>query len=233
MSQSFKLFRLQQIDSELDKIYSRLNEIEAKLADDLQIRLAQEKVEDAHQEQNDAALHLRRAEVDVQSQRSKIEQSEATLYSGKVKNPKELQDLQNEAEALKRYLTILEDRQLEAMLVLDDAEENYQATAKSHSGIVEEINLQNNQLLKEKELLNQDLTRQESERQAAASNINANDLESYNALRSKKSGVAVSRVVERTCSACGSTLSAATYGSAQIPTKITHCDTCRRILYVG
>ena len=71
MSQSFKLFRLQQIDSELDKIYSRLSEIEAKLADDLQIRLAQEKVEDAHQEQNDAALHLRRAEVDVQSQRSK------------------------------------------------------------------------------------------------------------------------------------------------------------------
>ena len=131
MSQSFKLFRLQQIDSELDKIYSRLNEIEAKLADDLQIRLAQEKVEDAHQEQNDAALQLRRAEVDVQSQRSKIEQSEATLYSGKVKNPKELQDLQNEAEALKRYLTILEDRQLEAMLVLDDAEPNHiQASSK-------------------------------------------------------------------------------------------------------
>lgn len=233
MSQSFKLFRLQQIDSKLDKTLSRLSEIEEILADNNQIRLAEGKVEKTHQVRDDDAAKLRRAEIDVQSQRSKIEQSEATLYSGKVQNPKELQDLQNEVESLKRFLSTLEDRQLEAMLVLDDAEEGYQAAVESHTRIVEEINIQNKHLLKEKELLMQDHIRQESEREAAASNISTDDLELYNALRPKKSGVAVSRVVERTCSACGSTLTAATFSSANIPTKITRCDTCRRILYVG
>ena len=233
MSQSFKLFRLQQIDSELEKTHSRLSEIETILADNNQIRLAEVKVDKTHQVRDDDTVILRRAEFEVQSQRSKIEQSEATLYSGKVKNPKELQDLQNEVESLKRYLVVLEDRQLEAMLVLDDAEERYQAAVKSHNRIIEEINNQNEHLLKEKELLMQVLIRQESEHKAAASNISKVDLQLYNALRPKRSGVAVSRVVERTCSACGSTLSAATFSSAQIPTKITRCDTCTRILYVG
>jgi predicted nucleic acid-binding Zn-ribbon protein len=233
MSESFKLFRLQQIDSELDNTHSRLGEIEAILADNRQVRLAEYDVETTLQVRDDAASKLRREEIEVQSQRSKIEQSEATLYSGKVKNPKELQDYQHEVESLTRYLSTLEDRQLEVMLILDETEERYQAAVESHSKLVNEINLQNEHLLKEKELLQQDLIRQESERQAASSNISPDDLELYDALRPKKSGVAVSRVVERTCSACGSTLTAATFSSAQIPSKISRCDTCGRILYVG
>jgi predicted nucleic acid-binding Zn-ribbon protein len=233
MSQSFKLFRLQQIDNELDKIQSRLSEIKTLLADDRKIRIAEFEVEKAHQERNDAVMKLRHAEGEVQSQRSKIEQSEATLYGGKVKNPKELQDLQNEAESLKRYLTTLEDRQLEAMFILDDAEEKYQAAMESQSLTIEESNNQNQELLKEKDLLTQDFNRQESERQAAASNISAGDLALYDSLRPKKSGLAVSRVVEKTCSACGSTLSASTFSSAQNTSKITCCDTCGRLLYVG
>jgi predicted nucleic acid-binding Zn-ribbon protein len=233
MSESFKLFRLQQIDSELDNTHSRLGEIEAILADNRQVRLAENDVETTLQVRDDAASKLRREEIEVQSQRLKIEQSEATLYSGKVKNPKELQDYQHEVESLTRYLSTLEDRQLEVMLILDETEERYQAAVESHSKIVNEVNLQNEHLLKEKELLQQDLIRQESERQAASSNISPDDLKLYDALRPKKSGVAVSRVVERTCSACGSTLTAATFSSAQIPSKISRCDTCGRILYVG
>lgn len=233
MSQSFKLFRLQQIDNELDKIQFRLTEIEALLADNSKIRIAEFEVEKAHQERNEAAVKLRRAEGEVQSQRSKIEQSEATLYGGKVKNPKELQDLQNEAESLKRHLITLEDRQLEAMLFFDDAEEEYLAATDSKSRIIEENKGQNEELLKEKGNLLQNLNRQESERQAAASNISAADLELYDSLRPKKSGLSVSRVVEKTCSACGSTLSASTFSAAQNPTKLTRCDTCGRILYVG
>lgn len=233
MSESFKLFRLQQIDSELDNTHSRLGEIEAILADNRQVRLAENDVETTLQVRDDAASKLRREEIEVQSQRLKIEQSEATLYSGKVKNPKELQDYQHEVESLTRYLSTLEDRQLEVMLILDETEERYQAAVESHSKLVNEINLQNEHLLKEKELLQQDLIRQESERQAASSNISPDDLKLYDALRPKKSGVAVSRVVERTCSACGSTLTAATFSSAQIPSKISRCDTCGRILYVG
>jgi uncharacterized protein len=51
-----------------------------------------------------------------------MQTSEASLYGGKIRNPKELQDLQVEIAALKRRTATLEDEQLEAMLAVEDAE---------------------------------------------------------------------------------------------------------------
>jgi hypothetical protein len=233
MSQTFKLFRLQQIDSELDRGRARLKEIEIQLADDRQIRLSQKSLDSSRKDRDQAAKTLRKAEQAVQQQRLKIERSEATLYGGKVVNPKELQDLQLEAESLKKYLSILEDQQLEAMFEFDDEELKYQEVSASHSDIIAQIAHQNDELVEERIVLLQDMTRQESERLAAASNINPQEMRIYDNLRQKKSGVAVARVIERTCAACGSTLSAAIFSSAQMPNKITRCAACGRILYVG
>lgn len=233
MTQTFKLFRLQQIDSEIDRGHARLKEIEIQLANDRQIRLSQKRVDISRKDRDQAAKALRKAEQSVQEQRMKIERSEATLYGGKVANPKELQDLQLEAESLKRYLSTLEDDQLEAMLELDDKELNYRETSESHSDITAQIAHQNEALIEERNVLLHDMSRQESERQAAASNIAPPDMRIYEKLRQQKNGVAVARVIEKTCAACGSTLSAAIFSSAQMPNKITRCATCGRILYVG
>jgi predicted nucleic acid-binding Zn-ribbon protein len=233
MSQTFKLFRLQQIDSDLDRGHARLKEIEIQLADDRQIRLSERRVESSKEERDQAAKILRKAEQAVQDQRMKIERSEATLYSGKVANPKELQDLQHEAESFKRYLSTLEDNQLEAMLELDEKESNFKAVSEANSDIIAQIAHQNDAMTEEKNELLREMARQESERQATASSIAAQDMKIYDKLRQQKNGVAVARVIEKTCAACGTTLSAAIYGSAQVPNKFTRCSTCGRILYVG
>jgi hypothetical protein len=98
MSQSFKLFRLQQIDSVLDKSHDRLKEIDRLLADDSQVRLSEQRLENAKKKRFEAEKSLRLAEDNVQEQRLKIERSQAALYGGKISNPKELQDLQQESE---------------------------------------------------------------------------------------------------------------------------------------
>ena len=233
MSQTFKLYRLQQIDREMDRGRARLEEIEIQLADDSQIRLSEKRVEDARVEREQAAKELRKAEQAVQDQRIKIERSEAALYGGKVANPKELQDLQQEGESLKKYLSTLEDGQLEAMLELDDKESTYQELTNAHSDITAQIEHLHEALVEEKTALLQDLSRQENERKAAASNIPSGEMRIYENLRVQKNGIAVAGVIEKTCAACGSTLSAAVYSSAQMPNKITRCSTCGRILYVG
>ncbi len=64
---------------------------------------------------------VKQAEVDAQNQRLKIEQIEASLYSGKGHSPKELLDLQDDVAALKRHLITLEDTQLEAMLAAEES----------------------------------------------------------------------------------------------------------------
>lgn len=233
MSQSFKLFRLQQIDTILDKGQIRLDEIDRLIADDLEIRLSQQRLERTRRKRFEAKKNLRLAEENVKSQRLKIERSQSTLYGGKVVNPKELQDLQQESEALKRYLETLEDHQLVAMLELDEAESQFREAENNLTDIENQVAAQRKILATEKSELIHDLQRQESERDATASNIDIYDMRSYDTLRKQKNGIAVARVVEKTCAACGSTLTASTFSSAQVPTKITRCNSCGRILYVG
>jgi len=233
MSQSFKLFRLQLIDTILDKGEVRLSEIDQQLKEDREIRLSQGKLERAQKNKYEAEKILRLAEVNVKEQRMKIEHSQAALYGGKVINPKELQDLQHESEALKRYLVILEDQQLEAMLALDEAEAQFGAAEDNLAESENQVTAQKKQLSGEKSELIHDLEITEAEREAAASNIDARDLQQYERLRKQKNGIAVARVVDKTCAACGSTLTASTFSSAKVPTKITRCHSCGRILYVG
>lgn len=233
MSQSFKLFRLQQIDTTIDKGQQRLSEIDRLLKEDLEIRLSQQKLERAQKIKFEAEKDLRLAEAVVKEQRLKIEHSQSALYGGKVVNPKELQDLQHESEALRRYLVTLEDQQLEAMLALDEADSQLSAAESHQVDTEKQVASLREQLAIQRSELIHDLEINESEREAAVSNIDQYDLRHYERLRKQKNGRAVARIVDKTCAACGSTLTASTYSSAKVPTKITRCNSCGRILYAG
>lgn len=233
MSQPFKLYRLQQIDSQLDRGRARLREIEIALSDHATLNQARQRAEVTEDKLQETVKKLRRAEQEVHAQRIKIEQTEASLYGGKVRNPKELQDLQNESAALKRYLSVLEDRQLEAMLELEEAEsENEEASAVLEK-VRAEISREKAILIEEQTNLFRDVDRQENERQAAASNIPVEDINLYDHLRRIRSGVAVAKVSDKACMACGSTLSGALLSAALNPNQITRCASCGRILYAG
>lgn len=233
MSRSFQLFRLQQIDSQIDTARNRLHEIQIALNEDEALRQAKQQAQAAEDHLAAERKLLRRAEEAVQAQRVKIEQTESTLYGGKVRNPKELQDIQNEAAALKRFLSNLEDRQLEGMLRVEEAEEQ-QAVAEKH---LEEVQLQaaqkNSSLVVEQESLVKETGRLETERSATADSIAEEDLTMYMKLRQQRRGVAVAKVSDNACSACGSTLNAALLHMARSPSQIVRCDVCGRILYGG
>ena len=233
MSSSSQLFRLQQIDSLNDQTLARLDEIEQLLNDRSLIDQAEASSKKADKALQEETQKLRQAENNVRDQRIKIEQDEASLYSGKMQNPKELQDLQNEVAALKRYLSTLEDRQLEIMITVEEAEsEAKQAQSnvlKTQAQLVEQnahLNAEKSKLLKEKERL-------EIEHQVACDAITREDLDLYNQLRKSRRGIAVIRVVDRTCAACGSTLTPALVQAVNSSGQIVRCPSCSRILYPG
>lgn len=233
MSQPFKLFRLQQIDTQIDRLQARLGEIEAILQDQTAQAQATAEHDSAQAELNQKLKMLKRAEEDVRSQRVKIEQTEATLYGGKVRNPKELQDLQNEIAALKRYLSVLEDRQLEAMLEVEASEESEQAAASRLEAVNQSAGEQHSDLKAERARLESEVEHAGAERQATISSIPEEDLNLYEQLRRQRKGLAVAKVSDRYCSACGSTLSATQLHAARSSTQLTRCDVCGRILYSG
>jgi len=233
MSQPFKLYRLQQTDSQLDQKQSRLVTIENILQDDRQLQEAQNALAKCEQTLHAAQRTLRQAEAEVQAQRIKIEQNQAALYGGKIRNPKELQDLQKESAALKRYLSVLEDHQLEAMIVVEEAEAEHARATNNLTDLNARRIEQNATLVGEQSALLKDVARLEDERIATASTIEEADIQLYESLRVSRHGNAVAQIQDNACAACGSTLTPGTIQAARSGSSLTRCAFCGRILYMG
>lgn len=233
MSQSFKLYRLQQIDSNLDQSLSRINQIEQLIKDDRLLIEAVRKVQIQEKRMAEAQKELDKAETNVRDQQIKIEQTESSLYGGKIRNPKELQDLENELGALKRYRSVLEERLLDCMMIEEEIDAEHSAAVDNLEEIRAERGKDHKQLESEKAQLEKDVARLEEERQVVARSIPDPDLSSYQNLRQKKKGIAVAKVNDKFCSACGSTLSTSLLYEARSPNNISYCETCGRILYAG
>jgi len=232
MNRPSLLYHLQKIDTQLDRHRHRQREIAALLADATEARQAEGRVESAAEALSKVTKELRSAEEKVKDQRLKIQLIEASLYGGKIRNPKELQGLQEEAEALKRFLGVLEDRQLECMLALDEVKEHHRAAQDALARTRQKIERLHAHLNAEQARLEEEVRALEGDRINRAGAILADDLALYERLRKGRAGVAVSRVNERACASCGATLTAALHQAARSPSQITHCETCGRILYV-
>jgi predicted nucleic acid-binding Zn-ribbon protein len=233
MSAALGLYRLQQVDSQIDQIQARLKAIQQVLENDAELRLARDSSAAAGTRQHEAERLLKLSESEVEKQRIKIEQTEASLYGGRVHNPKELQDLQKDAASLKRHLETLEERQLEAMVAVESAEKDLQTAQTGLERVQSQIKEQNRDLTVEGESLRRDLERLSSERQAVVRDIATQALSDYEQLRRQKRGIAITTVADNACEACGTTLTASQQQSARSTSQLFHCPTCGRILFAN
>ena len=224
MSQPLHLYRLQQVDSQLDSAHKRLEEIKIALEDDSALKQAEMEDNSALAEQETAQRELKRAEEEVAAQQQKIANNQKTLYNGSVTNSKELEDLQNEAAALGRYLNTLEEKQIEKMIALEEVQAIFSQTQENLEN-VKTKGIQDNALLNgERSILLDNIDKFKNDREKALEIVDADNLRLYTKLRKKKRGRAVAEVKDSICAACGSTLTAAQAQEARSPTIITCCN---------
>jgi hypothetical protein len=233
MSQISNLYRLQQIDSQIDAANARLTIIETSLLDDLSIQTAKQMFDSNDENHKSLVKKLHEFENKTYDTRIKIELAEVSLYGGKIHNPKELQELQTEIASLKRMLASLEDKQLEIMMEVETAEEKLMWV---NEGLIEAEKQQverNAELNGEKTKLLSQLERLDSERKATLPTIPTLELSLYDQLRKSRNGVAVAKINARSCNACGTTLTAALVQATQSTNQLIRCPSCSRILYPG
>jgi predicted nucleic acid-binding Zn-ribbon protein len=233
MSAALGLFRLQQVDSQIDQIRARLKSIQDTLDNDRELRTASEQLAAADSRNKEAVRALNQAEADFEKQRVKIEQIEASLYGGQVHNPKELQDLQKDVVSLKKYHETLESRELEAMMVVESTEGEWQAVKAGLEQIQSRVSIQHKELMEERESLQKDIETLESERNAVMNNLDGPSVKLYNQLRQQRRGIAVATLTDSSCSACGSTLTPSQQQIARSTIQLFLCPTCGRILYAN
>jgi len=233
MSSPLSLYRLQQVDSQTDRIQVRLDVIKQKLEDDGELRIANKLLSDVEATNNESSKVLYRLQTEVDSLHNKMEQSEVNLYSGNVQNPKELQELQNDIAAQKRFLLTLEDRLLEAMIKNEETVKDLKDAQLFTQTIREQLINQSHNLKEEQNNLNKDLARATAERQAIICELEIESIDLYEKLRRVRRGIAVSNVAEGTCSACGTTFTASQLQAARSVSQITLCPSCGRVIYAG
>lgn len=233
MNQAFHLYRVQQIDTQIDQTESSLAAVDRLLAGDEAVRQARQNAEQAGKRLHQARQDLKQIEFAVQEQQIKISQSESTLYSGRVRNPKELQDLQKEIASLKKHLNTLEDQQIEAMLATEEAEAQDQTAADELNQTQATFAEQSAGWRGQREQLVRNLERLQAERAAALSLVTPENLAIYENLRKRKSGIAVSVAKEGSCSACGAGIRPSELQELRAAQNLSFCSTCGRILYAG
>lgn len=233
MSAALGLYRLQQIDSQIDQARARLAIIQQTLENDADLRAATERFASAEKAHQQTERAQRQAEADVQSQKIKIEQAESSLYSGTVRNPKELQDLQHDVASLKKHLTTLEDRLLEAMLATETAASSLNEARAALTQAESRLDAQTRSLTAERANLSHTIERLDAERKAAASPLDPKLLEQYEALRRERRGLAVATISDGACAACGTTLTPAQQQTARSSAQMIRCPTCGRILFAN
>jgi predicted nucleic acid-binding Zn-ribbon protein len=227
------LFRLQTLDSQMDTHQSRLDEIEDRLRVHPELDRARAEETAANDLLESARKALRHAEAETHRQQQRIADTEKTLYSGSVRQPKELQELQEEGASLRRFLAVLEERQLQAMMQYEEAEQAASAARgareeRERERAQEELDLRAEQARQQSSLAT--LTAQ---REAALSAVSADDLKTYNTLRNAKRGLAVVRLEDGSCTGCGVAPSRARIDLARSGQELVQCGNCGRILYLG
>ena len=231
MSASLGLYRLQQVDRQIDRVNSRLESIRQILENDAELRESLKQTETSQAEHDLARHELKTTEAEVEVQKIKIEQAESSLYGGRVQNPKELQDLQKDVASLKKHLATLEERELESMIKTENAENDLQSAKTKLELIQARLKNEHAKLLEEQSSLTLELQKLAQEREATLSPIDSKTVETYERLRQEKRGIAVAEISDNTCASCGARVNASLQQNARSQNQLAHCTSCGRILY--
>lgn len=214
----------------MDAHRNRLAAIDRALGQDAEMAAARSALSAARATLAEARKSARALEAEIQSVADKSQEVETTLYGGRVTHPKELKDLQDDLASLKRRHAGLEDKLLEVMVQIE-SEEAGEKAALAHSAQVEaDRQKSHGQWMTERKKIEAALATLVVEREAAEAPVPAADREVYAALRKRKHGLAVARLEDEGCGACGVAPSSSRAQAVRQSNEIIFCGNCERIL---
>lgn len=231
MTVAKKLFELQQIDLDIQREQVILDEVRSKLGENTILNEAKAQLEVSELHLADVLKQQREMEWELDDLKNMTDKIGEKLYSGKLKNPKELVGLEHEIGTLKASLRQKEDKLLDVMGEADvtqrKIEKERDQVRKFEVEWQQEQNLLN---VRESDITGQ-LNSIRKKRDVLANSIPAADLELYEGIRARKLQVVV-KVEQGMCQGCRLTLPMSERQRAKAG-NLVQCSSCGRILYLG
>jgi len=230
MNVSGQLYKLQQIDLELQREQQTLDEIENQLNDNEALLAAESKLALQKQELGVAKKEQKSIEWELESLQEKVNHVNNKLYSGTTKNPKELVNLENEARSLKSKIGDKENELLELMGQVEELEAEVETSTGELQLLKQEWQQRQETLNREKTGIGAKLVKLSESRQALTQQINSDVLGLYEQIKLMR-GQAVAKVEQGRCQGCHITLPTSQWQRVKAD-ELVQCNSCNRILYL-
>jgi uncharacterized protein len=231
-----RILELQELDSAIDRLEHRREQLEAgeelsalrKEMEEADARLGEIRLA------SDAvASESRRLELEIESMNAKLEAEQKRMYDGSIANPKELEALQHEIASLKDRRGRAEDDLLEQMLRREDLDARGAEAEKDATAARSRVEEVGGDAVKELDRIGADLAVRRTEREALVPAFDEELLELYDELRQSKHGIGAAAIVDGVCQACHEKLSAVELDRLKRTEGVKRCEYCRRIVVFG
>jgi predicted nucleic acid-binding Zn-ribbon protein len=231
MSVAKQLYQIQEIDLELESNEQALNQIASQLGESQAVTGAQAELTLEHQCLEELKREQHSAEWEVDALITKLTTAGEKLYSGSIKNPKELTNLQHEIDSLKTTRDRLEDKALEIIDQVELAETSVASLSSKLNQLEAEWHRQQQQLSSRMEQLKTILSDLEHNRQLLLAKIDPQAVEFYDKLK-KQRKTAVAKVEQGICLGCRISLPITDLQQARSG-NLVQCSSCGRILFLA
>jgi predicted nucleic acid-binding Zn-ribbon protein len=230
MSLAGQLYKLQQLDLELQKKQQELNEVENQLSDNKALVVAESKAASQKEQLEDAKRKQKSSEWELEDLQEKVRQIDSKLYSGKTKDPKELVNLEKEAKGLKSQIRTKEDALLGLMSQVEEIEAKVKTTAEELERLKREWEQRQETSRPRKSEIETVLVKLRGDRNGLAQQIDSEAFNIYERIRLTM-GQAVVKVERGRCLGCHITVPTSQWQKAKAGDLI-QCNNCSRILYL-
>jgi predicted nucleic acid-binding Zn-ribbon protein len=230
MSLAGQLYKLQQVDLELQKKQQELNEVENQLSDNTALVIAESKVASQKEQLEDAKKKQKSSEWELEDLQEKIRQIESKLYSGTTKDPKELVNLEKEVKGLKSQIRTKEDTLLGLMSQVEETEAKVKTTYEELERLKREWEQRQETFRPRKSEIETVLAKLRGDRNGLAQQIDSEAFNIYERIRLTR-GQAVVKVERGRCLGCHITVPTSQWQKAKAGDLI-QCNNCGRILYL-
>ena len=230
MSLAGQLYKLQQLDLELQKKQQELNEVENQLSDNKALVIAESKVASQKEQLEDATRKQKSSEWELDDLQEKVRQIESKLYSGTTKDPKELVNLEKEVKGLKGQIRTKEDALLGLMSQVEETEAKVKITAEDLKQLKREWDQRQETFRPRKSEIETVLAKLRGDRNRLVQQIDSEAFNIYERIRLTR-GQAVVKVERGRCLGCHITVPTSQWQKAKAGDLI-QCNNCSRILYL-
>lgn len=232
MSELQLLYRLQELDLQIEAQNAALQEIESALGETEELTTARAQVDSLRELLHDQEQRLRELEWDAEEITRHIREDEQKLYGGKIHNPKELDGLRKDLEQRRARRGEVDDRELQLMADVEVTQADLQRAREELSRVHAAWEERQRDLASRQIEASESLAVLHASRSQQAVAVGPTNLSLYETLRREKRGRAVSKIERSTCLGCRIALPMGVVQRVRAGRELVFCPTCGRVLYI-